>query len=109
WGIKGGGPGALGEYILVKGEEERRLPSKCTVSLGKGDTLIIRTPGGGGYGDPLERPPDMVMRDVLNGLVSTEAAKEQYGVVLDVTGKAVSMEETEQLRQKKRGGRSRCS
>ncbi|MGD2201390.1 MAG: hydantoinase B/oxoprolinase family protein, partial [Candidatus Bathyarchaeota archaeon] len=53
WGIKGGGPGALGEYILVKGEEERRLPSKCTVSLGKGDTLIIRTPGGGGYGDPL--------------------------------------------------------
>ena len=40
-----------------------------TVEMERGDTLIIRTLGGGGYGDPLKREPDLVLGDVLNGLV----------------------------------------
>jgi N-methylhydantoinase B len=47
--------------------------------------VIIRTGGGGGWGDPFERDPDAVLIDVLEGLVSVEAAKQTYGVVIEPT------------------------
>jgi N-methylhydantoinase B len=100
WGLGGGGPGALGEYILERADGEiRRLPSKCTVPLERGDKLIIRTPGGGGYGDPLKRDPDLVLRDFLNGLVSIDAAQKDYGVVIDDENRLVLTEPTEELRR----------
>jgi N-methylhydantoinase B len=80
WGLNSGHGGATGEFILVKADgSETRLPSKCTIPINRGDTLIIRTPGGGGYGDPRERDPELIKEDVLNGLVSQEAAHEIYG------------------------------
>ena len=79
WGIQGGMGGATGEYILVRDGKETRLPSKCTITINRGETLIIRTPGGGGYGDPRERDPALVREDILNGLVSPEVAREIYG------------------------------
>ncbi len=80
WGLNGGHGGALGEFILVHPDGlEDQLPSKVTVEIKRGDTLIIRTPGGGGYGDPMERDPERIREDVLNGLVSPEAAKKKYG------------------------------
>ncbi len=79
WGLAGGHGGATGEYILVRDDVEKRLPSKCTITINRGDTLIIRTPGGGGYGDPKERDHALIMEDVLNGLVSPEVAREIYG------------------------------
>ena len=48
-----------------------------------GDTLVFRTAGAGGWGDPLERDPALVLRDVLRDLVSREAALRDYGVVVD--------------------------
>jgi N-methylhydantoinase B len=100
WGLGGGGPGALGEYILERADGEiRRLPSKCTVPLERGDKLIIRTPGGGGYGDPLKRDPDLVLRDFLNGLVSIDAAQKDYGVVIDDENRLFLAEPTEELRR----------
>jgi N-methylhydantoinase B len=45
----------------------------------EGDLLELQTPGGGGYGDPRERPPDAVARDVRRGYVSQRAAREVYG------------------------------
>ena len=44
---------------------------------------MIDAPGGGGYGDPLERDPELVVKDVTDGYVSLAAAAEQYGVVMD--------------------------
>jgi N-methylhydantoinase B len=80
WGLAGGHGGATGEYTLVKVDgSETRLPSKCTITINRGETLIIRTPGGGGYGDPSERDPALIREDILNGLVSPEAAREYYG------------------------------
>jgi N-methylhydantoinase B len=80
WGLAGGHGGATGEYILVKVDgSETRLPSKCTIIINRGETLIIRTPGGGGYGEPSERDPALIREDILNGLVSPEAAREYYG------------------------------
>ena len=81
WGLQGGEGGALGEYkLLKKGGNILTLPSKCTIQIEEGDTLIIHTPGGGGYGDPKRRDPQMVLRDVLNGLVSSESAEKDYAV-----------------------------
>jgi N-methylhydantoinase B len=55
WGLAGGSPGAPGEdWLLPGGDEARaeRLPDKCTVRLRAGDVLRLRTPGGGGWGEP---------------------------------------------------------
>ena len=99
WGLRGGGSGALGEYILERADgSAERLPSKCTVPLRRGDRLHIRTPGGGGYGDPYARRPERVLRDVCNGLVSVESAREGYGVVIDPVGLEVLVSETDDIR-----------
>jgi N-methylhydantoinase B len=45
--------------------------------------VSVQTPGGGGYGDPLERDPEAVREDVVNGKVSVDRAREAYGVVVD--------------------------
>jgi len=79
-GAFGGLDGAPAEYVLVRGGEERRLPAKCTVELEAGDVVSYRTCGGGGYGPPAERDPALVRRDVREGKVSGERAREVYGV-----------------------------
>jgi len=55
WGLAGGGPGAAGEdWLLRPGAAPERLPGKCTVQVDAGDRLRVLTPGGGGWGDPLD-------------------------------------------------------
>jgi N-methylhydantoinase B len=84
WGLMGGQPGAPGAYTLIRANGETvKLLSKCTVEIYRGDTLVILTPGGGGYGDLAERAPELVLRDVANGLVSREEAERSYGVKVD--------------------------
>jgi len=105
WGLFGGKPGALGEYLLQKPDGTVvKLKSKCTVKMTEGDILIIRTPGGGGYGDPYERDPSLVLQDVINGLVSMESARRDYGVVIDGEQMAVNLEATERLRKGRKLG-----
>jgi len=84
WGLQGGKPGGLGVYKLRRASgEEEVLPSKCTVVIRRGDSLIIMTPGGGGFGDPLTRSVERVVADVASGLVSPASAEADYGVVVD--------------------------
>jgi N-methylhydantoinase B len=52
------------------------------VPLRAGSLLRLRTTGGGGWGDPFEREPELVLRDVVQGRVSEEAAERDYGVVI---------------------------
>lgn len=55
WGVKGGKPGAVGKYMVKKNNGEiKKIKSKTTLMLNKGDTLIIETPGGGGYGKSIK-------------------------------------------------------
>ncbi|MCW5850264.1 MAG: hydantoinase B/oxoprolinase family protein [Anaerolineae bacterium] len=69
-GLFGGEPGRPAEYILNPGTPgERRLSSKTTVELEPGDVVSYRTCGGGGYGPPAERAPDLVWRDMREGKV----------------------------------------
>jgi len=99
WGLYGGKPGAKGEYYVIKPNGKRvKLRSKCTIRMGKADIFLVRTPGGGGYGNPLERYPELVHRDVLDGMVSLEAAKKDYGVVINSATMEIDWKSTKQLR-----------
>ncbi|MCW3994194.1 MAG: hydantoinase B/oxoprolinase family protein, partial [Candidatus Bathyarchaeota archaeon] len=103
WGLYGGKNGAKGEYYIVKPNGKRiKLKSKCTVKVGKGDIFVVKTPGGGGYGNPLERQPEIVHRDVINGLVSLEAAKKDYGVAIDPVTMKINWKSTQLLRAKQK-------
>ncbi|MBI4523831.1 MAG: hydantoinase B/oxoprolinase family protein, partial [Deltaproteobacteria bacterium] len=82
-GIDGGKPGRQGIVSVNPGtEKEERLPARCEYSLKKGDVLRIERPGGGGLGDPLDRNPTKVLRDVEDGYLSLENALKDYGVVI---------------------------
>ena len=78
-GMLGGGDGAAGSVGTASGET---LHPKRQQRIPAGERLVLKLPGGGGYGDPLERDPELVRRDVEDGLVSPERALEAYGVVL---------------------------
>jgi len=80
WGVLGGHPGATSDCILIAADGKRkRLPCKVTTTIHKGDRLIIVTPGGGGWGDPAERDPERVRKDVQEGLITRRHAREVYG------------------------------
>ena len=85
-GIEGGFPGDGGRWIINRGgEDERTLPYAIgdVEPLRTGDTVTHHTPGGGGYGDPRQRPIESIVEDVRAGLVSVTMAEIQYGVVVD--------------------------
>jgi N-methylhydantoinase B len=70
--------------------------------MNPGDVIVIDVAGGGGYGDPLDRDPEMVQEDVIQGYVSLEKAKEDYGVVIDTGTLMVDTAATEELRRSMR-------
>ena len=78
------------------------------VQLLSEDIIVAQAAGGGGYGDPLDRPPPAVWRDVEEGYISSAAAQAVYGVVLSADG-AVAQGETELLRSKLRERRIRLT
>jgi N-methylhydantoinase B len=79
YGLAGGGDGERGA-ALVDGDP---VPPKGTHELPPGTLVSVRTPGGGGYGDPSERDREAVLRDLRLGKVSAERAREVYGVAVD--------------------------
>jgi len=96
WGAFGGHAGNVAEYVHVREGTETRLSSKSTIELVPGDVISVRTCGGGGYGPPEEREPARVLRDVLEGKVSAERAREHYKVAVD--GRRLDEPATELLR-----------
>jgi N-methylhydantoinase B len=121
-GVFGGYPGAPAVVELSKGTKLRErivqgsaldriedmggqmnsLPY-CNFELTEDDVLYTRQSSGGGYGDPLERDVEMVLQDVVLGLVSTEAARDVYGVI--VGGDKIDIDATEKLRNSMRAAR----
>ena len=86
WGIFGGLPSyPHGATLNPKTDSERFLGAVFSgVPMKKGDVLTRPSAGGGGLGDPLERTPELVLEDVIDGYVSVERAKKDYGVVVRV-------------------------
>ncbi len=99
WGVLGGKPARTGAYS-VNGEElaerVREAPLKA------GDIVRVTMNAGGGYGDPLERDPQLVLGDVLDGYVSVAGAREDYAVVIDPDKLTVDDEMTKRLRNERR-------
>lgn len=82
-GVFGGDDGAPGRVTRNPGGSgEEELPAKMTgLPCKAGDVIRIQAPNGAGYGDPLERDPEHVREDVLDGFTTLELAREAYGVV----------------------------
>lgn len=108
-GILGGeSGGALEVYRTTSDGDTVELPVMAmeSVELDPGESLVCRNPGGGGYGDPYERPPEQVVRDVRRGYVTEEGARVDYGVVVDGDGDdyRIDDEETRAIRGSRDGG-----
>jgi N-methylhydantoinase B len=105
WGLRGGKPGKTAE-TTVRGpdESEFHLPLSPGFSTGPGAEIIYRTAGGGGWGDPLERAVERVLHDTLEGFISKEAARDEYGVVVSNGG--IDLAATQALRAKLKSKRT---
>ncbi len=82
-GMLGGGPGVRGEFLL---DGQERGQPKALLALGPDQRVQLNLPGGGGFGDPLEREPARVLADVVEGYVSIAGAERDYGVIIRYTG-----------------------
>jgi N-methylhydantoinase B len=105
WGVNGGEPGMRSSKRLVRGDgSEQWLGAKSEgIKVKKGDLLYFNTWGGGGWGDPYDRDPELVRADVASSLVSPEGAK-RYGVVIAADG-SVDQAATDALRANLRAER----
>lgn len=98
YGVNGGGDGRSAEMtILSGGKIANDLPQYGKRTL-QNPRFTVRSAGGGGWGDPLQRDPEAVARDVLDGIVGSVAAREIYGVALDSVTGEVDLTATRQLR-----------
>jgi len=106
WGVLGGETGLRSTKRLVRADgAEEWLPAKVEgIKVKAGDLLYFNTWGGGGWGDPFERDPELVMQDVNRRLVTREGAK-RYGVVIADDG-SVDASATEALRKELQANRS---
>ena len=100
-GLDGGMPGMKASYVLNPDGENVELSSKTTVQLQPGDVISYRTAGGGGFGDPAERPPEHVLKDVRDGKISRERASRFYRVAIAEDGGTVDEAATAELRSGK--------
>ena len=107
FGVLGGLSGVpVGAWIERNGTiEEFDTPGKIAGhALAEGDVVMVRSAGGGGYGDPLERPAERVATDLRDGYISPTAARELYGLVLDADN-GIDATATSAWRQRLRAAR----
>ena len=104
-GALGGGDGAVNKVMILRGEERyvpQHLSKEQDISMAPGDMVWVRTPGGGGYGDPFKRPLQAVFKDVRLGRVSIEQARKFYGVIVEVTSEGkLSLDEIASEQERK--------
>lgn len=93
-GIFGGKPGSRAGFLV---KDKQADPSGLT-QCKPGDVVSFYSAGGGGYGDPFERDPEAVEKDVLYGYVSIEKAREDYGVMIEPGTMKVDLEASQKLR-----------
>ena len=103
WGIFGGksGRSSITKIYRADGSEEtwRKVSN---LPLKNGDIASFQTGGGGGYGSPMERDPNLVLQDVLNGYISLRSAEDDYAVVFNVQEMKVDFQATQRLRDQKK-------
>jgi N-methylhydantoinase B len=105
FGLYGGRPGKPSLNVINPETEKRILTSKFTTMIKRGDIFRHEIAGPGGWGDPLEREPWRVLRDLRNELISAESARHDYGVVVNTSAWIVDEAETRRLRERMRAQR----
>ena len=100
--MEGGGTGGVGLEWIVPTDSDADgptfVPPKYGVTKLGPARMIAETPGGGGWGDPFNRDAELVLRDVRDGVVSPEAARRDYGVVITANGRSVDTVATTAVR-----------
>jgi N-methylhydantoinase B len=79
YGLAGGEPGGVSRNFITVGQQTSPLPSKVTMSVGKGALITHEQAGGGGYGDPHQRDAALVREDLAEGKITPAFAKRHYG------------------------------
>jgi N-methylhydantoinase B/oxoprolinase/acetone carboxylase alpha subunit len=109
-GLFGGSSGSVNRFSIIRDGQDRTFkewfgipsPSKFSNMYARvGDVLAVTQGGGGGYGDPLERDPDLVAADVIDGYVSPERARAEYGVVMDLAARKADLAATARERDRR--------
>jgi N-methylhydantoinase B len=98
YGLHGGRAGKPGSVSLNPRTEDRKIGSKVSIDVKQGDEFRYVLPGGGGWGNPLERDPNAVLRDLRNEIISEEAARREYGIVFAKDPLRIDLPATEALR-----------
>lgn len=100
-GMAGGKPGSLSTNILNPGDENLELPRKAHMHMDvkAGDRIYHVVSGSGGHGDPWVREPERVLADVKDEKLTVNAAREQYGVVIDGQSFEIDWDKTAALRK----------
>jgi N-methylhydantoinase B/oxoprolinase/acetone carboxylase alpha subunit len=103
-------PGVLGGHDAPKGaiiaNGERFQVSGRQVILGPGSRMELLLPGGGGYGDPLDRDLELVQEDLRSGLISAEQALSAYGVATDESGWQIDVGVTQKIRAERKAAQA---
>lgn len=103
WGLWGGKPGAASDSLLrLPDEPEFKSVDVVRQWVPENTEAIIVTGGGGGWGGPLERDPEKVRSDAVEGYISLKAAREEYGVILNPDTLEIDWEGTTKLRDEQR-------
>lgn len=112
WGIFGGHEGTVGKCEIYNhvndannGSRQEMYSKFHGMSVKKDDVMAYYSPCGGGYGDPLERPAEKVLDDVLDDFCTLDHAKEAYGVIIDIDEETVDFAATDALRAEIKMGR----
>ena len=103
WGLFGGKAGKPSITVVYRNDgSEERWRKISNLPLAPNEVVSFQTGGGGGYGSPLERESEKVLLDVINGYVSLEKARKEYGVVINQDRTKIDIKATKQLRNKMR-------
>ncbi|MBI2959874.1 MAG: hydantoinase B/oxoprolinase family protein [Betaproteobacteria bacterium] len=104
-GAQGGQRVPLARTFILRGEQKVRVKPHRIDPVKRGDVVVKLSPGGGGVGDPRERPVERVAMDVRNEKVTVEAARLIYGVAVDPRSLKLDEAATKKLRAKRPEGR----
>ncbi len=86
YGLDGGEEGAASRSTIEIDGKTKPIPAKVTMTVEQGTLIIHEQAGAGGFGDPLKRPTQLVLEDLLNGKVTADFAKDRHGVVMTEAG-----------------------
>lgn len=107
WGVDGGDSGSCNHIVVIRdGKDIWDGGRVSNFILKKNDIVSIRSGGGGGWGDPLERDPQLVLEDYMDGLIRLETANKSYGIIINLEKLIVDLEATKKLREEMRRKRS---